>query len=281
MQNKIQPIIDPINSLLQSRVLKVKEKITKGQIILDINPTEFESSFDTKLIDQAIYNSHERSHSNLNSNLPQIDDYMLIRKICLKSRQSKKILSPKEVLNPKEIIQRRRKQFQDKTQNDKMTSFKIFRTTKSTLRSISKEIDKRTKQQFGLVKKTFNFMQYDNFFHPCSKLKANDNNNRSIKCFNLPFLQQNSSFLSKNLLDMTVDNKINSIQMLPRKISTNQEYSINSNSNTNTNNNITIAIEDNLKKSIKRHNEKYSLSKMELKREISLKKLGRTSLKYF
>lgn len=270
MQNKIQPIIDPINSLLQSRVLQVKEKIAKGQIILDINPTQFESSFDTKLIDQTIYNSHERSHSNLNGHLPQIEDYMLIRKICLK----------KELLNPKEIIKRRRKQFQDRTQNDKMTSFKIFRSTKSMLRSLSKEIDKRTKQQFGLVKKTFNFMQYDNFFHPCSKLniKANDNNNRSIKCFNLPFLKQNSSFLSKNLLNMTVDHKINSIQMLPRKISTNQEYSINSNSNAN---NITIAIEDNLRKSIKRHNEKYSLSKMELKREISLKKLGHTSLNCF
>lgn len=263
-ENEQVVVDDELTSQLKSRMSNVKEKIINGKLSLDINPLQFELSIDNKLISQTMNKTH-RPQSNIH--FPKVDNYILVRKICIKNRSSN------ELLNPNEIIKLKRRQVQEKTQNDKK-SIKIFRVSKCLFRSLSKEIDKRTKQQFGLIKKSFNFMQYDNPFRSCHKLNLNSNeNNRGNRCFNLPFLKQNSLFLSKQSLDQNnnsnIDNNTANPLQLPDRISLNPDSSF------DCINKKSFTIDDKINQSIIRRSEHQSSTIKELKKKGNLlKQLG-------
>lgn len=121
--------------------------------------------------------------------------------------------SPPQLKNPNSIITQKMKNQLALTKPEQF-NYNILRQTKTNFRSISKEIDKRTKKEFKMIKKNFQFMQFKNPFLPCYKMNVNNNDKKkAADSINLPILNYNSLNKKNNrtligLLKLTKENHI-------------------------------------------------------------------------
>ena len=100
--------------------------------------------------------------------------------------------SPPQIKNPNLIITQKMKNQLALTKPEQF-NVNILRQTKRNFRSISKEIDKRTKKEFKIIKKNFKFMQFKNPFLPCYHMNINNNDKkRAADSINLPILKYNT-----------------------------------------------------------------------------------------
>ena len=100
--------------------------------------------------------------------------------------------SPPQIKNPNLIITQKMKNQLALTKPEQF-NVNILRQTKRNFRSISKEIDKRTKKEFKMIKKNFKFMQFKNPFLPCYHMNINNNDKkRAADSINLPILKYNT-----------------------------------------------------------------------------------------
>ena len=100
--------------------------------------------------------------------------------------------SPPQIKNPNLIITQKMKNQLALTKPEQF-NVNILRQTKRNFRSISKEIDKRTKKEFKMIKKNFQFMQFKNPFLPCYHMNINNNDKkRAADSINLPILKYNT-----------------------------------------------------------------------------------------
>ena len=100
--------------------------------------------------------------------------------------------SPPQIKNPNLIITQKMKN-QLALAKPEQFNVNILRQTKRNFRSISKEIDKRTKKEFKMIKKNFKFMQFKNPFLPCYHMNINNNDKkRAADSINLPILKYNT-----------------------------------------------------------------------------------------
>ena len=100
--------------------------------------------------------------------------------------------SPPQIKNPNLLITQKMKNQLALTKPEQF-NVNILRQTKRNFRSISKEIDKRTKKEFKMIKKNFKFMQFKNPFLPCYHMNINNNDKkRAADSINLPILKYNT-----------------------------------------------------------------------------------------
>ena len=100
--------------------------------------------------------------------------------------------SPPQIKNPNLIITQKMKNQLALTKPEQF-NVNILRQTKRNFRSISKEIDKRTKKEFKMIKKNFKFMQFKNPFLPCYHMNINNNDkNSAADSISLPILNYNT-----------------------------------------------------------------------------------------
>ena len=114
-------------------------------------------------------------------------------KLGIPPRKEKMIgTSPPQIKNPNLIITQKMKNQLALTKPEQF-NVNILRQTKRNFRSISKEIDKRTKKEFKMIKKNFQFMQFKNPFLPCYHMNINNNDKkRAADSINLPILKYNT-----------------------------------------------------------------------------------------
>ena len=114
-------------------------------------------------------------------------------KLGIPPRKEKMIgTSPPQIKNPNLIITQKMKNQLALTKPEQF-NVNILRQTKRNFRSISKEIDKRTKKEFKMIKKNFKFMQFKNPFLPCYHMNINNNDKkRAADSINLPILKYNT-----------------------------------------------------------------------------------------
>lgn len=114
-------------------------------------------------------------------------------KLGIPPRKEKMIgTSPPQIKNPNLIITQKMKNQLALTKPEQF-NVNILRQTKRNFRSISKEIDKRTKKEFKMIKKNFQFMQFKNPFLPCYHMNINNNDKkRAADSINLPILNYNT-----------------------------------------------------------------------------------------
>ena len=121
--------------------------------------------------------------------------------------------SPPQIKNPNLIITQKMKNQLALTKPEQF-NVNILRQTKRNFRSISKEIDKRTKKEFKMIKKNFQFMQFKNPFLPCYHMNINNNDKkRAADSINLPILKYNTLNKKNNrtlisLLKLSKENHI-------------------------------------------------------------------------
>ena len=121
--------------------------------------------------------------------------------------------SPPQIKNPNLIITQKMKNQLALTKPEQF-NVNILRQTKRNFRSISKEIDKRTKKEFKMIKKNFKFMQFKNPFLPCYHMNINNNDKkRAADSINLPILKYNTLNKKNNrtlisLLKLSKENHI-------------------------------------------------------------------------
>lgn len=107
-------------------------------------------------------------------------------------KEKKSGTSPPQIKNPNLIITQKMKNQLALTKPEQF-NVNILRQTKRHFRSISKEIDKRTKKEFKIIKKNFQFMQFKNLFLPCYHMNVNNNDKKKVAdSINLPILNYNT-----------------------------------------------------------------------------------------
>ena len=132
--------------------------------------------------------------------------------------------SPPQIKNPNLIITQKMKNQLALTKPEQF-NVNILRQTKRNFRSISKEIDKRTKKEFKMIKKNFQFMQFKNPFLPCCHMNINNNDKkRAADSINLPILKYNTLNKKNNrtlisLLKLSKENHMSLATSLKRNSS--------------------------------------------------------------
>lgn len=107
-------------------------------------------------------------------------------------KEKKSGTSPPQIKNPNLIITQKMKNQLALTKPEQF-NVNILRQTKRHFRSISKEIDKRTKKEFKIIRKNFQFMQFKNPFLPCYQMNVNNNDKKkAADSINLPILNYNT-----------------------------------------------------------------------------------------
>lgn len=198
-------IFSPVTQMLTSKIISVKNRILNGDIELNRIYTEEEDQLITpemKLLSLSMSNLYSNFLLDL-APVQRPKSKILIRKIKLNSNTMKekdiKILnnsSSQQIISPNTIINQTKNKHVTLTKPEKF-NINIFRETKSTFRSISKEIDKRTKKEFKIAKKNFTFMKFKNPFLPCHDMNVNSKDKQKVvDSINLPFL--NPKTLQRN-----------------------------------------------------------------------------------
>ena len=198
-------IFSPVTQMLTSKIISVKNRILNGDIELNRIYTEEEDQLITpemKLLSLSMSNLYSNFLLDL-APVQRPKSKILIRKIKLNSNTMKEKdikrlnnSSSQQIISPNTIINQTKNKHVTLTKPEKF-NINIFRETKSTFRSISKEIDKRTKKEFKIAKKHFTFMKFKNPFLPCHDMNVNSKDKQKVvDSINLPFL--NPKTLQRN-----------------------------------------------------------------------------------
>ena len=169
-------VFTPISKSLNSCLSNVSNKINSGLISSNNPQLNALGSYDTfitpemQITSMTINNLYSNylidiATGKRNYNINDLSSYHNIHK---------QPLSPIKVCiqSPNKLISLKREQevMNSKAENH---STRIFRETRRRFRSLSKEIDKRTKDSFGMNKKCFEYMQYQLPLPPCNSLNLN------------------------------------------------------------------------------------------------------------
>lgn len=165
----------PISNSLNSCLSNVSNKINSGLIPSNNPQLNALGSYDTfitpemQITSMAINNLYSNYLIDIATGKRNYNQNDLSS-----SHINKHSLSPIKIMiqSPNKLISLRREQeiMNLKAENH---SFRIFRETRKRFRSLSKEIDKRTKDSFGMNKKCFEYMQYQMPLPPCNSLNLN------------------------------------------------------------------------------------------------------------
>lgn len=223
--NLLSGIFSPVTQILTSKIISVKNRILNGGIELNRISTEEEDQLITpemKLLSLSISNLYSSFLLGL-APVQRPSSKILVRKIKLnsntmKDKDIKRLInsSSQQVISPNSIINQTKNKHITLTKPEKY-NINIFRETKSQFRSISKEIDKRTKKEFKISKKNFTFMQFRNPFLPCHDMNINSKDKQKVvDSINLPFL--NLKTLQRNII--TSDKPMISLLRVSREVKT-------------------------------------------------------------
>ena len=168
-------VFTPISNSLNNCLSNVSNKINSGLISSNHPQLNALGSYDTfitpemQITSMAINNLYSNylidiATGKRNYNLNEISSYNI----------NKQPLSPIKVSiqSPNKLISLKREQ---EIMNSKAESHstRILRETRRRFRSLSKEIDKRTKDSFGMNRKCFEYMQYQLPLPPSNSLNLN------------------------------------------------------------------------------------------------------------
>lgn len=211
-------LFNPISQLITSKITSVKEKILSGDIVNNITEEEELITPEMRLFSLSMSNLYSNFLLDL-APVQRPNNKIVIRKIKLgsftkkdKSKSNINSLAAIQVKSPNSIINQTKKKHIAETKPEQY-NINIFRETKRQFRSISKEIDKRTKKEFKMVKKNFQFMQFRNPFLPCHYMNVNSTDKKNIANYiNLPYLnyisgQRNNQKPVIGLLRLSKDSK--------------------------------------------------------------------------
>ena len=166
-----------ITSMLSLSIANVKNKILDGMISNKCFTEE--SVRPIKLFCSANVSTSKITIKKIKLGIPPIKEKMIGT-------------SPPQIKNPNLIITQKMKNQLALTKPEQF-NVNILRQTKRNFRSISKEIDKRTKKEFKMIKKNFQFMQFKNPFLPCYHMNINNNDKKRVAdSINLPILNYNT-----------------------------------------------------------------------------------------
>ena len=211
-------LFNPISQMISSKITSIKERIIAGDIISDITEEEELITPEMRLFSLSMSNMYSNFLLDL-APTQRPKSKIVIRKIKVGSFPNNKqsnnhinSIAAIQVKSPNSIINQTKLRHIAETKPEQY-NINIFRETKRHFRSISKEIDKRTKKEFKMVKKNFQFMQFRNPFLPCHYMNVNAADKKNISNYiNLPYLnyisgQRNNQKPLIGLLRLSKDSK--------------------------------------------------------------------------
>ena len=212
-------LFNPISQMISSKITSIKERIITGDIISNFTEEEEPITPEMRLFSLSLSNMYSNFLLDLAPTQRQ-KSKIVIRKIKLgsfptnnkKSKSNINSIAAIQVKSPNSIINQTKLKHISETKPEQY-NINIFRETKRHFRSISKEIDKRTKKEFNMAKKNFQFMQFRNPFLPCHYMNVNATDKKNISNYiNLPYLnyisgQRNNQKPLIGLLRLSKDSK--------------------------------------------------------------------------
>ena len=211
-------LFNPISQMISSKITSIKERIIAGDIISDITEEEELITPEMRLFSLSMSNMYSNFLLDL-APIQRPKSKIVIRKIKVGSFPNNKqsnnhinSIAAIQVKSPNSIINQTKLKHISETKPEQY-NINIFRETKRHFRSISKEIDKRTKKEFNMAKKNFQFMQFRNPFLPCHYMNVNATDKKNISNYiNLPYLnyisgQRNNQKPLIGLLRLSKDSK--------------------------------------------------------------------------